>query len=222
MSKMDITERTKLDDTKEKVTKELRVIPLLPIGNMDRALLSADTTNVNAKDSRLLKELVSIMTLEELKDGNISLYNIPHRDVMNNIKENYIKARQLIIDGVKDVAQYKALIDDRAVYMLGTVHQGQLQREFGAAPEVDIDTEDELELDLTDFNTGSGESDDIEDDMSLDLSDFEYDIDDEADSTDDSDEITFEDFFETAKSMGITDEAQARAMFAGFLANQNK
>ena len=39
-------------------------------------------------------------------------------------------------------------------------------------------------------------------------------------STDD--EITFEDFFETAKSMGITDESQARAMFAGFLANQNK
>lgn len=221
MSKMSITERTKLDDTKEKVTKELRVIPLLPIGNMDRALLSADTTNVNAKDSRLLKELVSIMTLEELKDGNISLYNIPHRDVMNSIKENYIKARQLIIDGVKDVDKYKALIDDRAVYMLGTVHKGTLQREFGAEPDVDDEDNLDLELDLSEFNNVPDESDDIEDDMGLDLSDFEADgLEDE--DADESDEITFEDFFETAKSMGITDESQARAMFAGFLANQNK
>lgn len=216
----------KEEGNKVKVTQAYRTMPLLPIGNMDRALMVATTTNTNAKGSKLLEELLAIMNIEEINDYNMRLGAGTPKTKMLEIREKYTKARQLVIDRVKDVNAYKQLIDDRAVYMLGTFHSGVLQREKDS-----IDFEEEInELDLEDvaaeLNNMDLEYEDYEED---DFEDVELDNDDlseymeeneEIDLDDDEEEpeITEEEFIEVAKSQGITDINVAKAMYINFLA----
>lgn len=211
------TEEVKTKDAKGKEEKSIRarvIIPILPIGNMDRALMVATTTNTNAKDTQLLKELLGIMLIEEMDNNGLRVYGV-NKDEFRQYRENYFKARELVVARCKDVAKYKELIDDRAVYMLGTIHEGKLQREKDCISYDD----DELaidDIDMSDLNIDEPDAD--IDDYSIDDID-ESELDDEEISLDDDDnddDLSFEEFFATAKQMGITDEAQARAMYISF------
>ena len=128
--------------------------------------------------------------------------------------------------GIKDVSQYKALIDDRAVYMLGTVHQGVLQREkaedYIEDDDLDIDFGVDTAADVMDTDEMVDIDNNMDEEMDIDIEDDNIELDDSDDEIDldsDEDEMSFEQFFETAKSMGVTDEAQARAMYINFMAN---
>lgn len=208
--------------SKDKKLVGIRTMPILPIGNMDRALMVATTTNTNAKTTKLFEELMELAAYHDYNDNILRVRGQELKDSMNNTYDKYVAARKLIIAGVKDVAQYKALIDDRAVYMLGTVHQGELQREHAYA-DVDYGVVDGLDLDMEtpveDIDTSDLDfTDEYIEDVSIDL-----DIDDEEFELDDNEaeaKMSFTDFFETAKSMGITDESQARIMYMNFISNQ--
>lgn len=206
----------------------VRTMPILPIGNMDRALMVATTTNTNAKNTKLYEELMELAAYHDYGDRLLRVRSQELRDDMQHTYDKYVAARKLMIAGVKDVAQYKSLIDDRAVYMLGTVHQGVLQRENASIDydsEVDdsnIDMTESIEdIDMSDLDFDSDISDD--NDIDIDLGDDEFEMDDdEIEMDDDEDEnvMPFEEFFKTAKSMGITDEGQARIMYMSFINNQ--
>lgn len=204
---------------KDKSIKAVRTIPILPIGNMDRALIVATTTNTNAKNTELYTELMDLATYH---DYSMYIRDIELKESINNTYDKYVEARRLIIAGVKDVEQYKKLIDDRAVYMLGTLHKGVLQREHAY---VDYDYEiDDFNIDVSEPVEDIDTSDlDFEDTTNNDYEiDIEIDEDEEFDLEDNIEEngISFEEFFETAKSMGITNEEQARIMYMNFISNQ--
>lgn len=115
-------------------------IPLFPIGSMDRALMVANTTNINSRKTNLLKELATLAIMQLINLGNLTSsqryrYNYiaeslsKNKDFDTSICDKYIEARKLIIEGEKQTSKYLELIDSRAVYMLGTVHKGKLLRE---------------------------------------------------------------------------------------------
>lgn len=120
--------RKEIDVTEngERVTKKVDMkfvdMPIVPIGNMDRALVVASTTNTGAKDSRALKELTTLCAYEIAKEYNTGIRT-------ETDPTAYYKVRELIINGESDASKYKQFIDDRIVYMLGTIHQGQLKVE---------------------------------------------------------------------------------------------
>lgn len=205
--------------TKEKIIREVRpiMIPVLPIGNMDRALMVATTTNVNAKELPIYEELIALINSVSLT----KYYRAEERIKAENIFNNYIEARKLIKDRCKDVNKYKALINDRAVYMLGTEHIGNLQREHEVYDIDYVDETDDIEdIDMSEFNTDITGDELTDIDVDEDDLDIEIDEDELLSDSEDDEIMSFEDFFETAKSMGVTDETQARAMYAGFLAQQ--
>jgi hypothetical protein len=206
-----------------KVMTAYKTIPVLPIGNMDRALMVATTTNTNAKNTKLFDELMDLAAYIQKQDRLLYVREQGKEADIDNTYNSYVEARKLVMSGVKNVAEYKKLISDRAVYMLGTVHTGTLQREKAQNEEAedlddiieDIAIEDE-EVDLSDINNEEVDDSDIiiedaQDEEEIDFGD---------DDSDDSDGVfTFEQFFETAKSVGVTDEAQARAMYLNFINN---
>lgn len=104
-------------DTSDKEKMRYRVFPIIPIGNMDRALMVATTTNTSGKHEKLLKELMSIAYCLNRNSPRDSRYDFS--DVYNN----YIKARKMALDGVSSVSEYLKYIDDRAAYMIGTVQR---------------------------------------------------------------------------------------------------
>lgn len=200
-------------------------IPILPIGNMDKALIVATTTNSNAKNNKriqsLLEELMDLAAELYVQDRLLRVNSSELQDRILGTYTKYIKARELAMAGVKDANQYKNLINDRVRFMMGTVHKGVLQRERSVSydEDYDIDNIDEIELDIDDSSNIEDDIDinddiDIEDDIELDDTDEEIDLDDE------SDEMSFEEFFEMAKGMGVTDESQARAMYINFMNSQ--
>lgn len=206
----------------EKV-RGLKTVPILPIGNMDRALMVATTTNTNGKDTKLYNELMNLGTAIEriIRYGSVGNSS----DIQDTI-DNYTEARRLVMAGIKDVAQYKKLIDDRAVYMLGTVHKGELQREkaqdYSYDSIDDIDIAEDIVLDTTseEFELDTDDIDLDDDIIDLDEDTEEFDLDEDEEGIDDSESMSFEEFFETAKSMGVTDENQARAMYVNFMNQQ--
>lgn len=208
-------------DSSKKIIRANRVIPILPIGNMDRALMVATTTNTNAKDTDLYEELMSLSAYFEKLDRMLFVSGSEHNQQLLASKNKYTQARKLAIAGVKDVSQYKALISDRVVYMLGTVHKGVLQREHEEAnsdiDDLDIDSIDDFEIEI-----GSNEVNTIDEtaDDDNDLGDFEINIDDE-DDTEDEYNDEYSQFVSTANSMGITDESQIHAMYINFKSMQN-
>lgn len=196
-------------------------IPILPIGNMDKALIVATTTNSNAKNNKriqsLLEELMDLAAELYVQDKLLRVNSSELQDRMLGTYNNYIKARELVMTGVKDANQYKKLINDRIRFMMGTVHKGVLQREKSVSydEDYDVDNIDEIELDIDDVSD-IDDTIDVEDDIDIELDDTEEEI----DLDDESDEMSFEEFFEMAKGMGVTDESQARAMYVNFMNSQ--
>ena len=225
-------------------------VPILPIGDMNHALIIATTTNSNTRNNKRLQSLLDELTAlsaqlykgeMEKRNGRPMYVESKTASKILNTYEKYLEARSLAIQGITDASQYRALIDDRIVFMMGAVHKGQLQREF-ASTDYSIDDEDDINLDAIELDDSSEEFE-IDDDETIDfgmddsdenfedtgmtekdindltVEDMEdmgiYDDDDEDDN--DSIEMSFEEFFETAKSMGVTDEQQARAMYVNFM-----
>lgn len=104
------------------------VVPLFKIGDLDRALYVAATTNTKAKDTKLKEELVYLVyaikqdlnkaKFEELKSNRQYLYETRYKKV-DDVYTRYTKARQLTIDGVSDISKYN-MIDERLIWMIGT------------------------------------------------------------------------------------------------------
>lgn len=214
------------DNSGKKVKVGAKTMPIVPIGNMDRALMVATTTNTNAKELDIYEELMQLAAYSDAEDRLLRVYKTDIKDELKEVFDKYVAARQLVIDGNKDVSKYKQLVDDRIVYMLGTVHKGKLQREFDTSDDIDlddIDLDDITDETFSDAELGLDETDEndtyLVDDIDIDDDDIDIDIDETEDDESDSEGITFEEFFETAKSMGVTDESQARAMYTNFLAN---
>ena len=128
---------TKVDGVwqKNEVRTQYVCMPILPIGNMDRALVVANTTNTGGKGSQALKELIGLCAFEIFKDRKDN-----YTDTLT-APTNYYKVRQMVIDGETDAEKYKKLIDDRVVYMLGTVHKGALRTEGDNLRALDDDDE---------------------------------------------------------------------------------
>lgn len=213
---------------KEKEIRANRVMPIIPIGNMDRALMVATTTNTNAKDSKLLKELMEL-ALVDYADSNSYLQRRGYNRQESKVFENYTKARDLIVQGVADVKQYKQLIDDRAVYMLGTIPKGAIQREKSYEQVVDDKDEtiyiDDSELEIDDSDLVIDESELLidepeieEDDLIIegDLDEYIDDLGEEDEDEEELEQITLEDFAEAAKAQGITDMRTVQAMYINF------
>lgn len=150
-----------------------RVIPIVPIGNMDRALIVAETTNANNAKSNFLTDMIGLCVAEEfVAAGKV----VPDRLVGDVNINGYYMARQLIINKDRTMEKYRGLVSDRVLYMLGVLHSGKLIRE-GEAVEEDDD----------DFDLDFGDDEDIDD--ALDDEDIDFgDDDDEYDEYFDTDE----------------------------------
>lgn len=87
-------------------------LPIFKVGDMDRALMVASTTNQSASKSRLLEILVHVVQCAHTKSIPSKGYN---QDYLN-----CLAARELAINGDSNVNDYIPLIGNRLVYMIGT------------------------------------------------------------------------------------------------------
>ena len=203
-----------------------KVIPLFKVGNMDRALIVADTTNSKARDSKLLSELNSLMIAERL---NIAKGGGKYRSnyfELKSVYDNYCKARELTIKGETNAEHYKDLIDDRLVYMIGTKAKGEIQvagssrflvSEFeGLDVEIDdsldIDETEEYEIDIEDEDEEYIDFGDVDDEYEID--DDEYEIDDDEYEIDD-DIISKDNLSKTLRRLkeGLVGEKEAAQIY---------
>lgn len=154
--------------TGKKVEKTLNKVtyPIFPIGDMDRALMVADTTNTNNRYARFKEELVQLAIYERAKASN-SRYT-PSREFPDIDPINYYKVRQMSMDGVQETFEYAKFVDDRAAFMIGRVHKGEL-RMHGMEPEFD----EFDEQDVYDDSYFEDEEDDTEFSDEVDDADFE-------------------------------------------------
>lgn len=169
-----------------------KTMPVLPIGNMDRALMIATTTNSKNKNSKLLEELMVLVTSVLMRTAGVTTK--PHFKFNGEFDvDAYFEARKLAINGVKDINLYKKLINDRVVYMLGTVHKGVLQKEYDYKSDDDYDIEEFNDLeDVDDFDESEDEYDMEDFEESDDLDDYdmeEFDDTDEEDIMEDTSDI---------------------------------
>lgn len=152
---------TEKDDTKKEEMRardRKRTVvahPLFPIGQMDRALIVAATTNINSRNIGILDELMAVSVV------TCNIYNIYGNTnyIKPNSKQvktynNYIEARKLLISGVDEVDRYRGLVDDRAIYMMGLVHRGKLEAE----QPLDYSDNDYLDIDLASLGLLPGQS----------------------------------------------------------------
>lgn len=153
-----VTEKddTKKEEMRAKDRKRTVVAhPLFPIGQMDRALIVAATTNINSRNIGILDELMAVSVV------TCNIYNIYGNTnyIKPNSKQvktynNYIEARKLLISGVDEVDRYRGLVDDRAIYMMGLVHRGKLEAE----QPLDYSNNDYLDIDLASLGLLPGQS----------------------------------------------------------------
>ena len=138
--------QTSNNDDERNSQKQRSIVarPLFPIGNMNRALIVAATTNINQKNYKVLNELMQVQVTQTYRDHKDSIKYEPSDEQIRTY-ENYIQARRMIVNGITDAQSYRSLIDDRAVYMLGAVHKGQLIRETEVIYEDDSLDADSLE-----------------------------------------------------------------------------
>lgn len=209
-------------------------IPILPIGNMDRALIVATTTNSSIKNNKRLDSLRTELTALAANlyvVDQVAKYDKKIADEYVAVYNKYVTARSLAIAGESEASKYRGIINDRVVYMLGTVHKGTLQRERASldyeedidldalAEEMDMGIEEDFDaIDMSDINVddiGISNVEDVDDDIEIDDTD-----DEETDIDLDEDEMSFEDFFIMARDMGVNDEQQARAMYINFINSQ--
>lgn len=152
---------TEKDDTKKEEMRardRKRTVvahPLFPIGQMDRALIVAATTNINSRNIGILDELmaVSVVTCNMYNIYGNTNYIKPNSKQVKTYN-NYIEARKLLISGVDEVDRYRGLVDDRAIYMMGLVHRGKLEAE----QPLDYSDNDYLDIDLASLGLLPGQS----------------------------------------------------------------
>lgn len=179
-------------------------IPLFPIGNMDRALMVANTTNINSRKTNLLKELATLAIMQLVNLGGLTSsqryrYNYIVESLSNNkdfdtsICDKYTKVRKLIIEGEKQTSKYLELIDSRAVYMLGTVHKGKLLRERDLE-DSEEDYDEEVENILSDGYDVDSEYEGYEEEEDTELNDILNELNDILDE--DDEEEYEEDYFD--------------------------
>ena len=118
-----VLESNKSVDNKEQVRSREAAYVLLPIGNLERALLVANTTNSNNRGSNFLDEIMRLACAEVAKNL-VFKDKEAERNIIEQLEANcrpYYKVREMLTSGINDVAQYSKYIDDRAVFMIGLV-----------------------------------------------------------------------------------------------------
>lgn len=90
------------------IKRQLKCMPIFKIGDIDRALEVAGTTNVAGKARKISDELTEFVN--ELK--------FPY--TRGRLYDQYIKARELTIVGESRTSEYEGLINDRLALMIGT------------------------------------------------------------------------------------------------------
>ena len=100
---------------------ERAIIPILPIGNVDRALIVAG--NIKADSNKRDEAIGQLMliTYNLMKTNGITLYRIKMNFTreMELVMERLIQVRELIIDGETDIDKYRGKLSDRIIYMIG-------------------------------------------------------------------------------------------------------
>lgn len=104
------------DDKKKQVTVKQMCHPIFKIGDIDRALEVADTTNNMSRAKRLSNELVAFA----------QMIGINRQQTLDatNIWGRYIKIRQLTMAGEPRMSEYADLASDRLLLMIGTKAKG--------------------------------------------------------------------------------------------------
>lgn len=164
-------------------TSKMMVLPIIPIGNMDRALLVADTTNKNNSKSDFLTDMLGLCVAEVYKENNIESSGQPVEGANIN---GYYLARQLIMNRDRTMSKYEDLVSDRALYMIGVLHTGELLREGYDYDDDDIDFGDDIIEGLEDDDDDFDMADAVEEDDDIDFG--EYDDDDLEDALEEDDE----------------------------------
>ena len=181
----------------EVVGRKANVCPIFKIGDIDRALKVANTTNTGARETQCLKEMkrfASALFMESKGMCN----NLSEEE--RKIYQNYIRVRELTLAGETRASEYEGLINDRILYMIGVKAKGtvgiyQGSREILEEDDYDFDLDDE-EIEIEDDTYSNDEDIDIEDDDyeedEYELEDDEYELEDENDELEE-DEYELED-----------------------------
>lgn len=177
-----VLRETKDPKTGKKIESSINKVtyPIFPIGDMDRALMVADTTNTNNRYARFKEELVQLAIYEKVKRAN-KVYT-PPREFPDIDPTNYYKVRQMSMDGVQETFEYSKYVDDRAAFMIGRVHSGTLK-----VHGMEVEQAEFEEFDTEEYEDAY--EDDYEDSDDSEISDDDF-----ADFEDDEDDAYFEDF----------------------------
>lgn len=161
--------------------------PIFMVGDIDRALEVAKTTNTITRAKEIAKEMVTFATYE-----NIS-YLIDKR-ASNDVYRNYIKARELSMSGEARVSEYEGLINDRLAMMIGIKSENG-PRIYNSAYKGTIvtydSTDDDIMEDEEEFSAPdveySTEDEVVDDEEAIEIpaSDIEFKVEDEVNDEDD-------------------------------------
>lgn len=125
--------REKNSDTDKSKLVEY-VVPLFKIGDLDRALYVAATTNTRAKDSQLANDLLKYIyvirnnlmeRMERTRQDNERLFKEKYEE-MYDIYTRYTEARRLSLNGETDINKYD-MVDERLKYMIGASAKGDIK-----------------------------------------------------------------------------------------------
>lgn len=186
---MDTYVLKEVKDVKTGKKKESRLdkvtYPIFPIGDMDRALMVADTTNTNNRYTRFKDELVQLAIYEKAKRANRTYVPSSEAQEKGINPTNYYIVRQMSIDGVHETFEYAKYVDDRAVFMIGRVHSDNVEPktiieqayfdEDDTYDEYNNDFEDDFEDDSNSDSINDYDFEDWEDDELEDSSTYEDD-----------------------------------------------
>ena len=165
------------------------VLPIVPIGYLDRALMIAETTNKNNSKSAFLDDMLALCVAEVFTENGRAC---PEKTIGNANVNGYYLARQLIINRDRTMDKYRGLVSDRVLYMLGVLHTGKLMRE-GEVEDPDFDDSDDIDFgDDYDLDDVIDVDDEDEDDDDIDFGDDDEDY-DLADALEDDDDTSDED-----------------------------
>lgn len=202
----------KSDDDKKMTKSTIEICnPLFKIGDIDRALEIANTTNTLTRGKKLAEELVAFgQAVHDAKSlGRVQPADLP-------LFSRYVKVREMAIAGETRMSEYEGLVNERLLFMIGINSDGEpkvYSSAYKQAPvrytyesEDDDDFMDDIDETEDNEEINSNELDDNdEEDVELDgieleaeqeeeLDDeYEEDYEDEAEIADDYDDDSEED-----------------------------
>ena len=202
----------KSDDDKKMTKSTIEICnPLFKIGDIDRALEIANTTNTLTRGKKLAEELVAFgQAVHDAKSlGRVQPADLP-------LFSRYVKVREMAIAGETRMSEYEGLVNERLLFMIGINSDGEpkvYSSAYKQAPvrytyesEDDDDFMDDIDETEDNEEINSSELDDNdEEDVELDgieleagqeeeLDDeYEEDYEDEAEIADDYDDDSEED-----------------------------